>query len=77
LAISQKGVDWNSPDKKPAHMIVLLGAQKSYNEQYLQLLSRIAAVFNDLDTITKIESCSNSNDLMTVIRDREKSILSS
>lgn len=77
LAISQKGVDWKSPDKKPAHIIVLLGAQKSYNEQYLLLLSRIAAVFNDPNTITKIERCSNSNVLMTIIRDREKAILSS
>lgn len=76
LAISKKGIDWKSPDKKPVHIIVLLGAQKSYNEQYLQLLSRIAAVFNDPDTVTEIKRCSNSNTLINLIREREKIILS-
>lgn len=77
LAISQKGIDWRSPDKEPAHIIVLLGAQKSYNEQYLQLLSRIAAVFNDPDTVAKIGQSPNSHTLMAIILDREKAILSS
>jgi CPA2 family monovalent cation:H+ antiporter-2 len=74
LAISQKGIDWKAPDNKPVHIIVLLGAQKSFNEQYLRLLSRIASVFNDPDIITKVKYCSNSNNLMTIIQERESKI---
>jgi PTS system fructose-specific IIA component/PTS system nitrogen regulatory IIA component len=75
LAISRKGIDWKAPDDAPVHIIVLLGAQKSLDEPYLLLLSRIAFVFNDPDIITKMNNCSDSNTLMTIVREREKFLL--
>lgn len=76
IAVSQKGVDWNSSDGKPVNIVVLVGAQKSYNEQYLQLLSRIASVFNNPKILAEIKNCSSSNKLLSIIQEREKQILS-
>jgi mannitol/fructose-specific phosphotransferase system IIA component (Ntr-type)/Trk K+ transport system NAD-binding subunit len=76
LAISRKGIDWEAPDDKPVHIIVLLGVQKSFTEKYLQLLSRIASVFNDPDIVAEVKRCASSNDLMSIIVEREKKIMS-
>jgi CPA2 family monovalent cation:H+ antiporter-2 len=74
LAISRKGIDWQAPDDALVYIIVVLGAQKSFGRQYLLLLSRIVTIFNDPETIIKIKSCTDSNNFMTIIRDREKKL---
>ncbi len=41
LGISQQGVDFDAPDKSPAHLVFLIAAPRSANSEYLHLLQNV------------------------------------
>jgi monovalent cation:H+ antiporter-2, CPA2 family len=75
LAVSQKGIDWDSSDGKPVHVIVLLGAHESLNDEYLRLLSKIASIFNDKEIVPRIRKCTTSSEIRAMVHEREKIVV--
>ncbi|MEW6525646.1 MAG: PTS sugar transporter subunit IIA [Spirochaetota bacterium] len=50
IGISKKGIDFNSIDGKPVHLVVLVAAGERQHKEYLKLLSKIMSVLKN-DTI--------------------------
>jgi PTS system nitrogen regulatory IIA component len=44
IGINKKGVDWESLDSKPAHLIFLIAGPDSKQEQYLRILARLTLI---------------------------------
>lgn len=47
IAISRKGVDFDTLDSQLSNIIVMIGAPKEKNTEYLYLLSKISNIFRD------------------------------
>lgn len=54
LAVNEKGIDFEAPDKLPSHIILLLLTPDDNNELQLQLLSEIANKFSNREKIEEI-----------------------
>ncbi|MGB4269503.1 MAG: PTS sugar transporter subunit IIA [Spirochaetota bacterium] len=50
IGISKKGIDFNSIDGKPVHLVVLVAAGERQHKEYLKLLSKIMSILKN-DTI--------------------------
>ncbi|MGQ9616030.1 MAG: PTS sugar transporter subunit IIA [Spirochaetota bacterium] len=44
IGINKKGVDWESLDSKPAHLIFLIAGPNAKQEQYLRILARLTLI---------------------------------
>ncbi len=44
IGISKKGIDFNSIDGQPVHLVVLVAAGERQHKEYLKLLSKIMSV---------------------------------
>ena len=47
LAVHRKGIDFNSLDKKPVHILVMILGPARQQEDYLKVLSRVTAFLRD------------------------------
>ncbi len=45
IAISKKGIDFNSLDNKPVHIIILIATPEDHYELHLQVLANVAKIF--------------------------------
>jgi len=68
IGISKKGIDFNSIDGKPVHLVVLVAAGERQHKEYLKLLSKIMSVLkNDLIRNEMIEAKS-TKDIIEILR---------
>jgi len=72
LGISEEGVEFNSLDEKPVHLIFLIATKERTNSIYLKLLSRIARLFVDEDFKHKIITSHSPEKIMRLIIEREE-----
>jgi fructose-specific phosphotransferase system IIA component len=61
IGISANGIDFNSIDGKPAHLIVLIAAGEGQHKEYLHLLSKIMNVFKNEKVRKSIIASSSKN----------------
>ena len=74
FGISQQGVDFDSIDKKPAHIFFLLLTPENSIELHLKLLAKISMILkNDLFKKQLIESA-NCDDIINRIKKEEEKI---
>jgi mannitol/fructose-specific phosphotransferase system IIA component (Ntr-type)/voltage-gated potassium channel Kch len=74
LGTSLKGIDYNSIDGKPVHILLLLVASESAHEVYVNTLSSIASLFNDRAFRQNIIRCSDAFQVINLIKEREKTL---
>ena len=72
LGISKDGVNYDSLDGKPAHIIFMLTAATDKNTEYLSVLARIARIFKDEEFREAVIHTDTSADLLNLIRQREE-----
>ena len=72
LGISKDGVNYDSLDGKPAHIIFMLMAARDKNTEYLSVLARIARIFKDEEFREAVIHTDTSADLLNLIRQREE-----
>lgn len=72
LGISESGVEFNSLDGKPVHLIFLIATRERTNNTYLGLLSRIARLFIDEPFKQKIIQSTSPEEIINLIREKEK-----
>lgn len=68
LGISKNGIDFDSLDGKPAHVIVMIAGPEGDNETYLRILARFTEVLK-FDTTREriIEVAKNSTAVMDIL----------
>ena len=71
LGISRTGIKFDSLDGKPAHIILLVAAQKRLDAPYLSLLSRIVRLFSKAHIRQKVIAAKSSQDIIHIIENAE------
>jgi mannitol/fructose-specific phosphotransferase system IIA component (Ntr-type) len=74
LGISPKGINYGSIDDKPVHILVLLAANESAHEAYLNTLACVASLFNDRKFCQDIISCTEPTKVLRLLVEREKTL---
>lgn len=67
LGISKEGVDFNSIDKKPVHLIFLIAAPNDVKKEYLQVIAKIAKMLKTKNYKEELINAKNVDDVMNVI----------
>ena len=68
LGVAQdKGIDWDSIDKKPVHLVFAIGAPANAQEEYLQLLSSITTHVKNPIMRKKLIKAKSSGDLIKLL----------
>ena len=72
LGTSGQGIEFNSLDDKPVHLVFLIATKERTNSTYLGLLSRIARLFIDEPFKQKIIKSISPDEIMNLILEKEK-----
>ena len=72
LGVSTQGIEFNSLDGKPVHLVFLIATKERTNSKYLGLLSRIARLFIDESFKQKIIASNSPEEIMDLIIEKEK-----
>lgn len=72
IGISKKGIDFNSIDEKPVHLIVLVAAGEKQHTQYLKLLSKVMAILKDQEIKDRIIKSGSVQEIMNIFRENEE-----
>ncbi|MCX8122539.1 MAG: PTS sugar transporter subunit IIA [Spirochaetes bacterium] len=68
IGISKKGIDFNSIDGKPVHLVVMVAAGERQHKEYLKLLSKIMSILKN-DTIRdEMIHAKSTRDIIAILR---------
>ncbi|MBN2040062.1 MAG: PTS sugar transporter subunit IIA [Spirochaetes bacterium] len=68
IGISKQGIEFDSIDGNPVHLIVLVAAGERQHKDYLKLLSHIMAVLKDEDIREKIINSSSNKEIIEAFK---------
>ena len=69
IGISKSGVDFDSLDDKPAHIIVMIAGPEGQSEEYLRILSRFTAVLKNEQVRNRVIEAKKSDQVMAILRE--------
>lgn len=69
IGISKSGVDFDSLDDKPAHIIVMIAGPEGQSEEYLRILSRFTAVLKNEPTRRRVIEAKKPEQVMTILQE--------
>lgn len=72
IGISKKGIDFDSIDEKPVHLIVLVAAGEKQHKQYLKLLSKIMAILKNQEIKDRIIQSGSIKEIIDLFRDNDE-----
>ena len=72
LGIIKDGADFDSIDKKPAHIFVLLASPEGPPGPHIKALSRISRMLNKTQFREKLLQCKSSEEAVAAIAEEEK-----
>jgi mannitol/fructose-specific phosphotransferase system IIA component (Ntr-type) len=73
IGISKEGIEFDSLDGNPVHLIILVAAGESQHKDYLRLLSNIMKILKNKKVKDKIVNASTPEELLDIIkREAEK-----
>lgn len=72
LGIHPSGIDFESIDNKPAHIIFLLVGPEDQPGTHIKLLSRISRIISQDDVREKVLECKTPEELFDLIKEEEK-----
>ena len=67
VGLLKYGVDFNSPDGENVKLIILVGAPKGQNREYLSLMSNLMRTFRDEEMRNNIICASNYQELLEAV----------
>jgi fructose-specific phosphotransferase system IIA component len=65
--IHKKGVDWESLDTKPVHIIFLIAGPVTQQEKYLRILAKITLVIKDPARRKKLIDCKTKYEIYEIL----------
>ena len=72
LGISREGVNFDSIDGKPTHLIILLVTPKNKTKMHIKTLAEIAKLLNHESSRKKLLDASSPADTLRIIEEEEK-----
>lgn len=70
---SSKGVDFNSLDGKPSHLVFLIASPEDQKSQYIMALARLSKILRREDTRVKLSEASSSDEVLDILTQAEAS----
>lgn len=71
LAISGQGIDFDSSDGKPCHLVFLILAPPEESTRYLKALSAVAFIAKDPEAVTRLKSAASPDEVISVLGEVE------
>jgi len=71
MGISHKGVDFQSIDSKPVHIVVLLASPMDRTGPHIQALARISRLMLDEEFKNKLQNAQSAQELYDLINEKE------
>lgn len=67
--IHKKGVDWESLDNKPAHLIFLIAGPENQQEKYLSILAKLTLIIKNPEKRQKLLDCKTKYEVYEIFKD--------
>jgi mannitol/fructose-specific phosphotransferase system IIA component (Ntr-type) len=71
LAVSQDGIDFESSDGKPCHLVFLILAPHEASTKYLKALSAVAAIGKDRDRADRLRYAGTPDEVISILGEVE------
>ena len=71
LGISKKGIEFDSLDEKPVHLIFLLAGELQLQTSFLSILSKISRLFRDQSFRQDVIAASDAQEILALIQSKE------
>jgi mannitol/fructose-specific phosphotransferase system IIA component (Ntr-type) len=68
VGISRAGIDFDSMDGEPVHLVILVAAGERQHKEYLRLLSNIMSVLKRNDVKDRIINASSNEEVTDILR---------
>jgi len=68
---SAQGVDFNSLDGKPSHLIFLIAAPEVQKSQYIMALARLSKILRKEETRAKLFNASSAAEVLDILKESE------
>ncbi|MBQ7539238.1 PTS sugar transporter subunit IIA [uncultured Treponema sp.] len=75
IGISQEGIDYDSLDKAPVHVVFMIIGNEKDTEHHIQLLRQLALILQTPDFVKKILSLKSSSEIYNFICSTEESLV--
>ncbi len=72
LGISGEGIDFDSIDNKPTHLVILLVTPKNKTKMHIKTLAEIAKLLNHESSRTRLLGAETPEDTIRIIREEEQ-----
>ncbi|MCX7678661.1 MAG: PTS sugar transporter subunit IIA [Spirochaetes bacterium] len=69
IGISKAGIEYDSMDNAPVHLVILVLAGEKQHKEYLKLLSSIMAVLKNEKTKKRIVAAKNAHEVIKILRE--------
>jgi mannitol/fructose-specific phosphotransferase system IIA component (Ntr-type) len=68
VGISRPGIDFDSMDGEPVHLVILVAAGEKQHKEYLRLLSNIMSIIKKEDVKEKIINTPSSEEVLNILQ---------
>ncbi len=74
MAIGRKkdGIDFDSLDGKPVHLVIMIGANTEQRDDYLKVLAKISILLKNADFREKMINAKSAEDIIELLKTGEK-----
>lgn len=69
IGISKEGIDFDSMDGEPIHLVILVVAGERQHKEYLRLLSNIMSIIKKDDVKQRIIDSSKNEDVLKILQE--------
>jgi len=66
IFVHKKGVNWDSLDNKPAHIILLIAGPENQQEKYLRILAKLVFVIKNPENRKKLIACNTKYEIYKI-----------
>ena len=75
IGISREGIDYDSLDKMPVHIVFMLLSGNGESERHVQILKTLALVLQIPEFTNKIKKCASASEVYNFIAAAEESVI--
>lgn len=75
IGISREGIDYDSLDKAPVHVVFMILGAEDEAERHIQILKSLASVLQVPDFIDNIVKCASASEVYKFLCESEESLL--
>jgi PTS system nitrogen regulatory IIA component len=67
IGIHQEGVNWDSLDEKPVHLVFLIGGPDNH-QQYLKILAKLSLLIKNREIRKKVIDCNTADQVYEIFK---------